>query len=87
MKKYEDFKNAIDKLIKELGKEGKEVVAKKWAKISPYQKRRYKTEYTYPEVWIYRKGFVTGVVITGDELLEWEKIDSGIKGYIINSLF
>jgi hypothetical protein len=87
MDKYEDFKKAINKLALELKSEGKEIIPKKWARMSPYQQRRYKKEHVFPEVWLYKKGNAMGIVVTADELDEWEKMDGGIKQYIINCLF
>lgn len=62
---------------------GRPVVAKRWRKESPYQKARYKPEYVFPEVWVYRTGGGSGAVITGEDIKE----DTSILELITNLLY
>ena len=89
MKNYEDFKKLVEFIIYELQNEKIEVTAKKWAEKSPYQKRRYKEQFVYPEVWLYRKDSKRGMVITGDGLQEIYEQGGllGTKEYIKLALF
>lgn len=68
MQDYTNFKNAINGAIQTLSLTGKQVTAKKWARQSPFQKARYKPEYVYPEVWVYRADGGSGAVVTGDAI-------------------
>ena len=89
MKDYNEFKKTVLHAIELLKDDGVEVVAKKWAKISPYQKNRYKPEYQYPEVWLYRTDHKLGFVLTGEELQTYynEGGMTEVKNIIINCLF
>ena len=89
MKNYQDFKYMVTFIIHLLAKDGYKVVAKKWARISPYQKNRYKAEYQYPECWIYREDSRLGAVVTGEDIgyLNKEGGVKAIKQAFINYLF
>ena len=89
MKNYREFKIMVEYLIWLLKNEDNlTVIPKKWATISPYQKRRYKPQFQYPEVWLYRPEGHRGVAVTGDELehyyLEggYEKLKQVVKDYL-----
>ena len=68
MKDYKKFKEIMLFIQAELKADGVEIVLKGWRKQSPYQKRRYKPEYVFPEVWAYKNGSSLGMVITGEEV-------------------
>jgi hypothetical protein len=89
MKDYKMFKDLVIEILAMLKSDGVEIVAKKWAKISRYQKNRYKPEYCYPEVWLYRKDHSLGFVLTGEELLTYfnEGGHDEVKKVIIDCLY
>ncbi len=68
MKDYNKFKEIMLFIKRELAGQGVEITLKGWRKLSPYQKRRYKPEFVYPEVWVYKGGASLGMVITGEEV-------------------
>jgi hypothetical protein len=83
---YQDFKNAILQALNELKTEGREIIPKKWAKIDPYIKKRYKPEFWEPVVWLYRKDSRLGAHITGEDVQQL-KDKEGLKRYILNVFF
>lgn len=87
MKNYIEFKIRVEKIIEELLLDGFKVTPKKWSKVSPYQKRRYKREYQYPEVWLYRKHSPLGMVLTGEDIKSFHNKMDKLKEYISTGLF
>lgn len=82
MKDYNQFKQEVNTAIAILAQQGKHVIAKKWAKESPYQKARYKPEYVFPEVWLYPDSGGMGIVINAEDM----NTSTKIIDYIANIL-
>lgn len=85
MKNYTQFKDKINLAIATLTTAGVSVQAKRWTKQSPYQKARYKPEYVFPEVWVYRTGQKTGAVVNGEDVTEKttnKELVETIKNYL-----
>ena len=67
MKNYNQFKETVKEAVAILSQRGIKVTAKHWTKESPFQKARYKSEYVFPEVWLYPDNGGMGIVINAEE--------------------
>ena len=82
MKDFKEFKKAVEEADKLLIKCGYTFNFHSFHAKSPFQKRRYKDEYVFPECWARIAGMEHGIVVNGESLENAEDI----KNYLLTFL-
>ena len=65
--KLKTFKKKVISILAELKIQPSKMV---WQKESRFQKARYKKEYVFPEVWIYKGEMPAGLCLNGESFVE-----------------